>query len=166
METLYNEPHPFAVFGTLRQIPEDQGNARLMQGYSKHRKGFLPNFIARGLTLYAVQYQSVPVEVFYYSPKQWEQTIKKLDRLESFDPNATKHGHYLRTLANVRLLPEDYQENVFEEGLSLQERSLNIPHNKWDSFESVPAWIYSTEKSNLISQKYKNNPLIWFEGMA
>lgn len=160
----YNDIHPFAVFGTLRKIPEDQGNARLIRGYQKHQKGFLPNFIARGLTLYAVPYQSVPVEIFYYSPKQWEKTVKLLDHLESFDPNQEPR-HYVRTLANVRILPEDYIENVFEEGLMLQERSLNISYTKWHTFESIPAWIYSTKKSNSISKKYDQNPIIWYQGI-
>jgi gamma-glutamylcyclotransferase (GGCT)/AIG2-like uncharacterized protein YtfP len=158
--TQYNDPHPFAVFGTLRKIPSNQGNARLMRGYTDHQKGFLPHFIAKGITLYFQKNATVPVEVFSYDPDYWKHVVSDLDRLERFTPNRPP-GHYVRTLMNVKILPPEYKETIFEEGLVLSERNLNISYKKWDEFKNVQAWVYSSPKANLLAAKLENSPIVW-----
>ena len=149
------------VFGTLRMIPKDQGNNRLMKRIPilLHCKGFVPHFVAKGIDLYAEENASAPIEIFFYDSQDWRGMIPLVDQLEGIYQDACYCG-YNRTLVYAKILPDDYAQEEFNLGLSWEIRNLNIPPNKWDDFLSIPVWIYSNDTANADVVNFKNNPIL------
>lgn len=158
----YMLPYPMAVFGTLRTIPCDQGNSRLMTRVapSKHCKAFLPHFTTEDISLRFEKNASAPLELFFYDPELWREMIGPVDRLEGFHPNKPLWG-YVRTLVNVRLLPDDFAEDLFLEGLNNPSRDLKIPTKDWELYPSLPAWVYSNPAANKSANLISDSPVIW-----
>ena len=152
-------PFPMGVFGTLRLIPEDQGNARLMTRIEPvyHCRAFLPQFIAEGIELRGKEWASAPIELFFYSPDDWRRMIPQVDRLEGIYMDS--YSSYNRTLISVKILPDDFDKTVFDRGLTLNKRDLQIPPKQWKEFQSIPAWIYSNDTSNHDVCNFKYNPI-------
>lgn len=153
----YSKPFPFAVFGTLKK------------GYCNHHlmnpnkilhsaKGFIPGYYASNLWLIAKPLATCPVEIYYYHPDNWNEIIDNIDLLESFvynkkNPKYYYHAGYERTLAEVRILPNDYKLP----GLNIKVRDLGIDEKDWDKYETVPCWIYSNNTAN----KAKPVSVLW-----
>jgi hypothetical protein len=148
----FNMPFPIGVFGTLRQLPNDQGNARRMftRQPVAHHKAFLPHFTSSGIWLDFKEGASGVLELYYYEPEDFPAVIERVDALEGFSPD---HSYgYWRTLMEVKVLPEDYTHELFNEGIHADDRDLKIPEDKWD-FPCVPAWVYSNARSNHACQQ-------------
>ena len=154
-------PFPMGVFGTLRMIPKDQGNNRLMlrMPIALHCRGFLPHFVAKGIDLYAEENASAPIEIFFYDPQEWRKMIPLVDQLEGVYQDKTYSG-YNRTLMFAKILPNDFAEEEFNLGIEWQERNLKIEPDKWEQFPSVPVWVYSNDSANADAVNFKNNPIL------
>ena len=167
----YNWPFPMGVFGTLRV---NQGNNPLMHrnGTPKgHKKAFLPHFFAHGLSIRFHDNASAPFDIFYYEPDQWAKMISSVDGLESFSPryyDDQSYGYY-RTLVTLRLLPDDYEDKFFPKNSKCEiygERDMKIDSKTFDKYDSQPAWVYSSIKSNEACLEWclKNKvhcPILW-----
>lgn len=160
---IHSKPFPLAVFGTLREIPSDQGNARLMRIRKPlaHRKCFIPHFLPTGIWLEFKPYACGVAELFFYDPSDWGEVLSKVDSLEGLGSGGSKYGYH-RTLINVRLLPDDYACDVYNKGLSLKARDLSIPREEW-LFPPVAAWVYSSTAANNECKRFlgpEENPII------
>jgi len=158
----YETPFPIAVFGTLRQIPRDQGNLHRMMTRKpiEHRKAFVPHMSPSGIWVDFKEGASGIFEVFFYDPEDFPAVIARVDALEGFTPD--HYYGYHRTLLNVRLLPEDYPEDLFNKGIRWDNRTLGIPQKSWNDFEAVPAWAYSNIVTNNRLAKMEDSPLLWW----
>lgn len=158
----YATSFPIAVFGTLRQIPRDQGNLHRMLTREPidHKKAFIPHMLPSGIWVEFEEGASGLFEVFFYDKKDFPAVIQVVDRLESFTPDS--HYGYHRTLLNAHLLPDDYPEDLFNKGIRWDKRTLEIPENEWDSFETVPAWAYSNIETNKSLGDMVDSPLLWW----
>lgn len=168
----YNWQFPMGVFGTLR---EKCGNNPLMHRNGKPYKvirAFLPHFNAEGLSIRFEENSSAPFEVFCYEPDEWDKMIGRVDSLESFSPemytpNRDKsYGYYFRTLAALRILPDDFTHKLFpDKAPSLYEyRNLKIPPAEFNNFQPIAAWVYSSLKHNtsaLAKPDLVAHPIIW-----
>lgn len=157
----YDRPFPIGVFGTLRKLPRPCGNSHLMDGFTHpplHTlRGFLPHFIPNGLSLDFCPGASGAFEVFWYAPEHFDEVIAPIDRLESFVPDRKKPHWYERTLVEMKIIPDNYRElggpwadlidNVFNEGLNMQNRDIGIPKEEWE-FSCCPVWVYSNPPTN------------------
>ena len=154
-------PFPLAVFGTLRIIPKDQGNGRLMTRIKPlaHCKGFLPHFVAKGIELHAQENASAPLEIFFYDLEKWREVIRPVDELEGIYQDKIYSG-YNRTLVYAKILPDKFEEEEFNKGISWQTRDLKIPNSFWEQFQSVPVWIYSNDSANADAIHFKENPIL------
>ena len=153
----YNVPFPIGVFGTLRQLPNDQGNARRMFTRQPviHQKAFLPHYTSSGIWLDFKEGASGVIELYYYKAEDFPAVIERVDALEGFSPD---HSFgYWRTLMEVKVLPDDYEHELFETSIRTGDRDLCIPEEKWD-FPCVPAWVYSNADSNRACQSCFCNP--------
>lgn len=164
-QKLYS-PFPIVVFGTLRCIPKNQGNASLMfiKSPIKHKKCFIPHFYPEGIWLNFKKDSCGVAEIFYYKQEDWLEIIKRLDDLESYDPESDHNHSYQRTLMKVHLLPDDYEDEIYNKGLSLNKRSFKIPRENW-RFSCDLAWIYSNKNANLECDKNiskNDNPIIFY----
>lgn len=179
----YNTPFPIGVFGTLRRIPTNQGNAHVIHVREPvhHCKAFLPHFSSSGLSLNFKENASCIMELYFHDPADWPTVIEKCDRLESFSPSANYQGreevrnlcgYYHRTLMEVKILPDDYANDLFNRPLRsvdgwFDDRDLKIPTSDWNQFVSVPAWVYSTFRANdaLIENEsikvHTTSPMLW-----
>ena len=171
MSAKYDWPFPMGVFGTLR---ERCGNNRLMHRskVSDYRVGFLPHFFAEGLRIGFEKNSCAPFEVFYYDKSAWSAMIPNVDSLEGFSPkyvkDAMSYGYgYFRTLVWIHLLPVGAKSEWFPENKSpelWQYRNMKIDPATWDTYEKVPAWVYSNVNGNTtlteaVGKDY--TPLIW-----
>lgn len=157
----YATSFPIAVFGTLRQIPQDQGNLHRMLVCEPigHKKAFIPHVLPSGIWVDFKEGASGIFEVFFYDEEDYSVVIKGVDRLEGFTPD--HHYGYHRTLLNAYLLPDDYSEKLFNRGIRWENRTLEIPEDEWELFETVPAWAYSNAKTNAGLENVENSPLLW-----
>lgn len=160
---LFGKPFPIAVFGTLRSIPCDQGNSSLM--FSKkplsRKKCFIPHFLPKGIWLEFKENACGVAELFFYDPHDWAFILKKIDTLEGFSYSQSSYGYH-RTLINVRLLPDDFGDDIYDQGLRLKERDFKIPRDEWN-FPCIAAWVYSNLSANFSCKKTLNdqqNPII------
>lgn len=152
------QPFPMGVFGTLRSGMGN--NHRMHKGQvTKVRKAFMPHFIAHGLSISFKEGSSAPFEVFFYSPEEWKKMIPGVDSLEGFRPGSRYKYGYHRTLANLRLLPEDFEHDLFKYVNLGDFRDLEIPQEQWESFQWVPCWVYSSMSQNEKAQKC--GTIIW-----
>lgn len=168
---------PMGVFGTLRQ---GWGNDFLM-GYRKgtkpqprsrphtfvaHYKAFLTDFVAVGLRVRNEPGATAPFEIYVYEEDQWEQMIPRVDSLEGFRPgNRSSHGYH-RTLANLHILPADFQHPLYKEGDAAssvwdRDRNLRIPLMQWTNYHSMPCWIYSSLSENNATIDSPRTPILW-----
>jgi hypothetical protein len=165
LEKDFNLPFPMGVFGTLR---ENCGNHYLMKQvpYSAKKKAFMPNWYAQGLSIGFSKECCAPFEIYFYTPENWKKMIGRVDTLESFSPqraDSKTHG-YFRTLANLHVLPDDFEHplfNNFNTNESTQlygVRDLKIPKETWNDFEKVPCWVYASQSQNKACNGY---PIIW-----
>ena len=169
---------PMGVFGTLR---ENQCNNGLMHGrerfteakagsktyVTKHRNAFLPHFYAEGLGIRFEADACSPFEIFEYEEKDWsEKIMNPVDRLESFSVDSYEaKGGYYRTLANLRVLPDDYSEGFGKVQL-WGRRDLKIPVEDWEKFPKMACWIYSSPDQNkktviYCREKGIDCPILW-----
>ena len=158
-----NEQHPIAVFGTLRTLPEGQGNHHLMDGFIKRKIGFIPHLITTGIWTKLKPFSSMPVEIFWYDEKQYPITIKQIDTLEGFNPNNPNKLGYIRSLYDVHLLPDDYEHPLFETNIrNIPERDLEIDSKEWEKYQKVPCWVYTNQQVNYYNKlsRFSTN-LIW-----
>lgn len=158
---ILQEPLPMAVFGTLRR---GNYNNRLMYGYHKVERAYLPNFKAQGLSLAYSPGSSCPFEVFHYTPLQWKMMIPLVDSLESFHPVTGPRGCYTRTVAMLRILPDSFQHHLFDEPNNYGDRSLGIPPGQIVSdltATSIPCWVYSSDRENARAIGTQGNPILW-----
>lgn len=148
-DKLIYQPFPLAVYGTLRSIPFDQGNSSLMfvRKPIAHKKCFIPHFVPNGIQLNFKKNACGIAELFFYDPKDWPHVLSVVDRLEGFSPNRSSSYFYHRTLINVRILPSDYGDDLYERGLEIDDRDLGIPREDW-KFPAVAAWVYSNNDAN------------------
>ena len=156
---------PLAVYGTLRSIPADQGNSSLMYRRSpaKRSKCFIPHFVPNGIQLYFKKNGCGVAELFSYDEEDWQYVLPAIDRLEGFSSNNKNSYGYKRTLINVKIIPDDYAVDLYNEGIMLDNRDLKIPRECWD-FPQTPAWVYSNYRANsLCKQNLENfeNPIIF-----
>lgn len=159
-------PFPMGVFGTLRA--NQYNNHRMHKGdVELHCKAFMPHFIARGLSISYHHGSSAPFEVFFYEPDQWSKMIPGVDALEGFRPDdnndtwGNRYGYY-RTLAWLHLLPEDFQHILFQPkrlGDLPQVRDIGIPQDKWEDYDRVPCWVYSSRHQNEAANE--SGTIIW-----
>jgi hypothetical protein len=158
----YAKSFPIAVFGTLRQIPRDQGNLHRMLTRDPigHRKAFIPHMLPSGIWVDFEEDASGLFEVFFYEEKDFPAVIKCVDSLEGFTPD--NHYGYHRTLLSAHLLPDDYPEDEFNRGIRWDNRTLNIPEDEWKDFTTVPAWAYSNAATNNQLAEMDNSPLLWW----
>lgn len=161
---LIKKTFPIAVFGTLRSIPSDQGNSLLM--FSRrplaHKKCFIPHFLPNGIWLEFKKNSCGLAEIYFYDQKDWSFILEKIDKLEGFDQSKSKYGYH-RTLMNIKLLPDDYADEMYDQGLRLKQRDLSIPREDWN-FPSVAAWVYSNVNANnacKMNLKTLENPIIF-----
>lgn len=155
---------PIAVYGTLRSMPRDQGNASLMFSKKpiKHQKCFIPHFVPSGIWLDFKKNSSGIAEIFFYDCQDWPQILATIDKLEGFNYNGSNKYGYKRTLMNVRMLPDDYGDDFYEKGIKINDRDFGIPREDWN-FPCVAAWVYSNEKANNLCKNSLNkfeNPII------
>jgi hypothetical protein len=64
---------------------------------------------------------------------------------------------------NIRLLPDDYADDIYDQGLKLKQRDLCIPREYWN-FPQIAAWVYSNTKSNStckLNLEKSENPIIF-----
>lgn len=144
----FDTPFPIGVFGTLRRLPDNQGNANRMFTREPvvHKKAFLPHFASSGIWLNFKEGASGVLELYYYTPQDFPAVIERVDALEGFSPD---HSYgYWRTLVEVRVLPDDYEHELFETGIRVDDRDLRIPEEEWINYPTSPAWVYSNAKSN------------------
>lgn len=153
---------PIAVFGTLRQIPRDQGNLHRMltRDPVDHKKAFIPHMLPSGIWVDFEEGASGLFEVFFYDKKDFTAVIKSVDALEGFTPD--RHWGYHRTLLKARVLPDDYADGLFNRGIRWDNRTLDIPENEWENFEAVPVWAYSNKETNHALKEMENSPLLWW----
>ena len=163
----YAVPFPVAVFGTLRKLPKPHWNTRCIETREPigHEKSFLPHFSVNGIFLHSREGASCVMETYHHTPEDWAVMIKTVDRLESFSPTGGVFGYH-RTLVKMRMLPDDYQHDLFDQDIRVDDRSLEIPEDEWDQFPWIPAWTYSNEKSNLeveafLKESKKESPILW-----
>ncbi len=170
MSAKYSWPFPMGVFGTLRIR---QGNHRRMTAgkFNNHRVGFLPHYFAEGLRVGFEKNACAPFEVFFYDDqKEWNKMIPGVDSLEGFWPDDAHKKYeygYFRTLVWIHLLPEGTVNEWFPESRSADlwnKRDMKIDPKTWDSYEKVPAWVYSNQHGNkmlteAVGKSY--TPLIW-----
>lgn len=156
----YDYPFPMGVFGTLRK---GHNNSRLMgRNYFSHRYAFLPHFYARGLGVYHNQGSSGVFEIFSYSEEEFQRMIPSVDSLEGFSPKrGGSHHYYIRTLAKLKLLPEDFTHHFIEDNSLQQIRDFKIPEEEWKNYPDVYCWIYSNETANKSSLNAGNTPVVW-----
>lgn len=168
----FNWQFPMGVFGTLR---ENCGNNHRMHANGKPYKilrAFLPHFNAKGLGISFEKNSSAPFEVFLYEPDQWDKMIPSVDRLESFSPKMyspetmKRHTYYFRTLAVLRLLPDEFEHELFpKERPDLWDyRNLKIPPAEFNNFKPIPCWIYSNLQNNALSlaqPELPAQPILW-----
>lgn len=164
MNTLIGKSFPMAVFGTLRCIPGDQGNAALMfhKKPLAHKKCFIPHFLPTGIWLDFKQNACGVAELFFYDQSDWAEILSKVDSLEGFGGGKSKYGYH-RTLMNVRLLPDDYACELYDKGIAVKQRDLQISRDEW-KFPCVAAWVYSNTQANNACKAVmspKENPIIW-----
>jgi len=165
----HDVPFALGVFGTLRIIPNNQGNARLMVGAKgrqieyKHQRAFVPHVLPSGIWVDLSVGASGIFEIFSYSPEDFADIIVGVDMLEGFNPkSSSRWGGYHRTLVNAKLLPDDYPNDLFEKGIRFDNRDLGISQEEWSNYEEVPAWIYSNATLNRQLEELENSPLIWW----
>lgn len=89
----WEECHPVAVFGTLR---EGRSNHGRIKPYTKKVDGTLDNFYVRGLNIYYREGAAADCEIYFHREEDWDGVLRSLDRLEGFQPG--KKSHYHRTL--------------------------------------------------------------------
>lgn len=166
-ESRWAVPFPMGVFGTLRQ---GCGNHRLMGSrqpnsgpqFSSHLKAFLPDFVAVGIHLEWCHNSCAPFEIYVYEPGQWQKMIPRVDMLEGFSPGRSRYrSSYHRTLANLHVLPDDFDHPLFRGGHLYEARDLAIPVDDWSKFPAIPCWIYSSIEQNEISFQSGRTTLIW-----
>jgi hypothetical protein len=169
----YDAPFPIGVFGTLRNLPKDQGNGKLMMRRKPvhQTKAFLPHFVTEGMNLKCKKGSSAAFELYFYAPDDWKDLIVDIDHLEGFKPNQKNH-YYIRTLMKLRILPNDFDKEFYDEMIPFnltpdKIRDLQIPQDKWRQYPSVPAWVYSNSEANVdvanlwLNATIEENPLIW-----
>jgi len=169
----YFLPFPIGVFGTLRDN-ECNNPLMLYKNPQLHCKAFLPHFVARDITLEYQEGASAPFEIFFYKKSDFQKIILRVDQLEGFSPPENTLNWYQRTLVELRILPNDY-DRVFDQGLRLNERNLEIPEQEWDDFPICLAWAYSDVKANIDldhlfdepddanCRSSHSNPIKWWE---
>lgn len=176
-EDKWNIPFPMGVFGTLRKgcgntvlMGKGKDNEEVFRcgdsidyKYKSWAKAFLPHFYAAGLSIYNKQSDSAVFEAFFYDKDNWDQMIRRVDRLEGFHPSRDYLSSmgYHRTLVWLHLLPEDCQYESFTLYAS-RRRTLDIPEEEWDNYPKIPAWVYSNMRSNNQSLKKGDSPVIWY----
>ena len=178
--TNYSAPFPIGVFGTLKlgcgnnylmgNPPNSKSKSISRRGnsseysYKSHHKAFMPHFSASGLSISFDEGKAAVFEIFTYEPSQWDRMIINVDSLESFSPNRTSEYEYgyFRTLALLRVLPNDYESPFYSlERLSYGEkRILPIPEKEWTSYPICPCWVYSSKRENLKCLE-KIGPFSW-----
>lgn len=164
---MYQFAFPIAVFGTLRQIPRPMGNTQRMYAAEPVavQKGFVEHCTFTGIHADFKENASGAVEVFFHQVEDFKNVIPGVDRLEGFSAGSGRnHWCYHRTLMRVRLLPDDHSNELFDRGLSWDDRDLGIPKEEWESFPWVPAWIYTNGTANNAMMQTEENPVIYFEG--
>lgn len=135
--------------------------------YKQHHKAFLPHFYASGLSISCKEGCSAVFEIFTYDAENWKKMIENVDHLESFNPRSRKtyeHG-YFRTLVNLRVLPADFESDFYKEDFyhhRSDTRSFDIPQEKWNDYETMPCWVYSSIAQNKACEKLKDSPIIWY----
>jgi len=72
--------------------------------------------------------------------------IEKIDNLEGFEPGC--HSHWYRTLAELRIVPNDWKTEIFNQGIEPHIGQICVPEYEWDRYKPCMAWIYSNVKSN------------------
>lgn len=160
-EDRYDIQFPLAVFGTLRLgCGNDQRYLLNPNKPSFHCRAFLSHFLATGLWLEAEIDASAPVEIFYHEPQYWKDLIARVDRLEGFHKTSSRGG-YIRTLANIHILPEDYENDVFSLNLH-HPRNLKIPKEEWNNYQTIPCWVYSNYVANRTLKAVEDSPIIWY----
>jgi hypothetical protein len=99
--------------------------------------------------------------------------ISRVDALESFGPKMYEksmdwgYGYYFRTLATLRLLPDEFEHKLFPKDAppNLREyRNLQIPPAEFNNFQPIACWIYSSLRHNamaLAKPELPANPIIW-----
>jgi len=168
VESRWHLPFPMGVFGTLR---EGHGNNRLMHraDIEMRIRGFMPHFIAHGLSISYQKEATAPFEVFFYRPDEWKKMIPSVDSLEGFHPEyaSDKSYGYYRTLAYIHLLPDSFEHPLFppESGRGWYSlganRDLEIPQKEWDKYERVPCWVYSNKTNNVRAKEAGVDTVIW-----
>lgn len=118
----------------------------------KHKKCFIPHFVPDGIWLNFKKNACGIGEIFFYECQDWPHILKTIDRLEGFNHNNSRYG-YKRTLMNVRIIPDDYCDDLYDKGIEIDNRDLKIPREQWD-FPCVAAWVYSNHNANILC---KNN---------
>lgn len=173
-EQRYNWQFPMGVFGTLRA---KCSNNPLMHRSGKPYKSvraFLPHYNAEGLRIAYEEGSSAPFEIFVYEPDEWDKMIKRVDALESFSPKMYDpakmnwdYSYYFRTLATLRLLPDEYEHKLFprdKEPDIWGYRNLEIPPAEFVNYQPIACWIYSSLKQNaklLAKPELPANPILW-----
>lgn len=112
-----------------------------------HKKCFIPHFVPNGIQLNFKKNACGIAELFFYDSKDWPHILSVIDRLEGFNPNTGVGFGYHRTLINVRVLPCDYADDLYEKGIKINNRDLKIPREDW-KFPSIAAWVYSNNRAN------------------
>lgn len=163
----FNVPFPIAVFGTLRHIPENQGNGWLMHQREPiaHKRAFLPHFSSSGISLFFKEGAAGLFEAFFYTPEDWADVIPAVDRLESFRPTNPARSYYQRTLVEIMILPNDHSEESYQKSIRhWDDRDLRIPSAEWD-YPRIPAWVYSNHEANeqcLTQLSPATSPILWW----
>jgi hypothetical protein len=159
-EKIWQLPFPMGVFGTLRAGCR---NHALMQTrpVAKQQRGFLPHFAARAIGLHYRTGACAPFEIYGYSASDWQAMILPVDELEEFRPGMVDPDGYHRTLAWVYLLPEQFDDPIYDVALLPEERDLRIAARLWSTYERVPCWIYSGIAQNRAAAAQRESPIIW-----
>lgn len=151
------------AFGTLRIIPEDQGNSKKMfiKTPILHKKCLIPHMVPQSIWLNFEENSYGLAEIFYYNEQDWIQIIKELDILEDFDPKSSNNYSYQRTLIKAYLVDDDFENEKYNKGLNLKKRSVKIKNLY--NYECVYGWIYSNEKTNKKCEKLGDqSPIIYY----
>lgn len=167
---IYDLNFPIAVFGTLRILPNGQGNHHRMTNhdYEFHSKGFSPHISPSGIWVDYKENCSGVVEVFSYDDENFNNAIGPIDSLEGFYYG--KNYGYYRTLVNIHLLPENEYLLEFSKGIRWEDRDLQIPIKEWKDYNSIPCWIYTSIKLNNELEKNKEmlfngSPIVWTDSL-
>ena len=188
-ENKWHIPFNLAVFGTLRQgwgnhslmgdlrgdsqaeyRRRDRWDSRGRDYYHEsHHRAFMPHWSPSGLSIHSSPNSSGVFEIYTYQPEDWAKMIVGVDRLEGFHPHELegekqyrwhRYGYY-RTLAWLHVLPKHYASRFFDDRYYDDPRDLQIPVEKWNEYQKVPCWVYSSLNENASNLKLPDSPIIW-----